>query len=106
MSNMSNTQPILLESNASLIPTVDGLAIKRQQFITSEFVDRCKEDRFYSTRERIDEFQSFARIPTTVLEKWLRAGFDAMNPNVKASEIIARLNREGLDDFITTNKSV
>jgi hypothetical protein len=79
------------------------LVIKHTQEITSEFLDRNAEDRVVSSRPSGD-FHKFASIPTSVVEKWQREGFDILKHNYSAKEIMAKLTKEDLGAFITTTK--
>ena len=47
-----------------------------------------------------------ASIPTIVVEKWMREGFNIMTGEHSAAEIVARLKNENLEAFLTTEKSV
>jgi len=52
------------------------------------------------------DFHRVASIPTVVVEKWMREGFNIWDKNVKASEIVSRLKAEHLDGFLTTTKRI
>ena len=47
-----------------------------------------------------------ASIPTIVVEKWMREGFDIMTGEHSAAEIVKKLKQENLHAFLTTEKSV
>lgn len=79
------------------------LVIKHTQEITPEFLDKAKEDRVVSSKPSGD-FHKFASIPTSVVEKWQREGFDILKYNYSAKEIMAKLSKEDLGAFITTTK--
>lgn len=96
---------IILPENDLLIDNDNGWAIKNSQFITDAFLDRIKERRYDSTAFN-GEGNEVADIPCAVIDKWMREGFNALDPAVSASEIVARLRRENLDAFITTDKRV
>ena len=49
---------------------------------------------------------SVAQIPTIVVEKWMREGFDIFSGEHTAAEIVARLKKENLHAFLTTEKNV
>lgn len=83
-----------------------ALVVKKEQPIPQSFLDRLKDERNESSNQRMGNFVRVASIPTVVVEKWLREGFDIHDKNVKASEIVARLKAESLDAFLTTNKRV
>lgn len=93
----------LLDPAVSYGDGVDGLVIRQDQEITDEFLKSCADARFESNR-RSNEFHMAASIPTIVVEMWQRQGFDVMKEPISAC--LARLRAEGLDAFITTNKTV
>ena len=83
----------------------DGeLLIKKQQHITDWQLEQARDMRHYEGRE--GEFMSVAEVPTIVVEMWKRQGFDMMDRNVTARDIVKRLRAEGLEAFITTRKKV
>lgn len=84
----------------------NALVIKNQQKIPQSFLDRLKSDRDATEGNRMGDFHRVASIPTVVVEKWMREGFDIWDKNVKASEIVARLKAEHLDGFLTTTKRI
>ena len=48
-----------------------------------------------------------ASIPTAVVEKWMREGFNIMtDKNITAKQIVNKLKSENLDAFLTTEKSL
>ena len=47
-----------------------------------------------------------ASIPAVIAEKWMREGFNILDPNVNGKEILKRLRAENLDAFIATEKSI
>jgi hypothetical protein len=53
----------------------DDFVIKRTQEITDDFLTQNAEKRSAS-RARMGEFHQFASIPTGVVDKWLREGFN------------------------------
>jgi len=95
----------LLDAEPSFENGPDGeLIIKKQQLITDDMLTRNRDMRHYEGRE--GEFMAVADVPTITVEIWKRQGFDIMDPNVKARDIVKRLRAEGLDHFITTRKRV
>lgn len=78
--------------------------IKREQHITDQFLTDCADNRLASSGQSMGEFHQFASIPTIVVEKWLREGFDIYVES--ARDIIKRLRAEDLGDFITTTKQI
>jgi hypothetical protein len=85
---------------------VDGVFRKHTQNITQDFLDDIKEQRDHSKDKREGDFMRVASIPTVVVEKWMREGFNILDPNVNGKEIIRRLKAENLDAFLTTDKSI
>lgn len=79
--------------------------VQHTQEITDDFLDFTKAARDASKAPAKDLHQ-VAAIPTIIVEKWMREGFSLFDPNITASEIVARLKSEGLDDFLTTTKRV
>lgn len=79
-----------------------GLVIKQQQYIPDQFVTDCRNERADSLSTRAVTFHRVASIPTAFVDKWKALGFDI---NVEpVSAILARLRKEELDGFITSNK--
>ena len=92
-----------------LIEFLDGgqdhqLVIKQTQEIPTKFLDSLKDARLESTRRPMGDFHRFASVPTGVVEKWKREGFDIMKESARS--IILKLKSENLDAFITTNKVI
>lgn len=77
--------------------------VRKDQYITDDYLDGLAESRFESTAPSKD-LHRFASIPVVVIEKWMREGFDVLNGQHTAKEIMDRLRSEDLDAFITTNK--
>lgn len=80
------------------------LIIKHTQEIPEDFLTRLKEARLESSSRPMGDFHRFASIPTAVVEKWKREGFDVMKESAK--KIIQKLQTEDLGAFITTNKVI
>ena len=85
---------------------VGGVFRKHTQQISQSFLDNVAEQRNRSREQRENEFMSVAQIPTIVVEKWMREGFDIFSGEHSAADIVKRLKRENLDAFLTTEKSV
>ena len=81
-----------------------GLLIKSEQLITSEFLDSIADMRFDSINTPSGEMHCVAAIPTSVVDQWYREGFDIMREPIR--DILARLNKQSLDKFIATNKRI
>lgn len=83
-----------------------ALVVKKEQHIPQSFLDRLKTARDESSNNRMGDYHRLASIPTVVVEKWMREGFDIYDKNVTAKEIVARLKLEHLDAFLTTTKRI
>ena len=84
----------------------DGVYRKHTQNIQQSFLDSVKEQRDNSKNQREGDYMRVASIPTIIVEKWMREGFDIMKGDHSAAEIVKRLKAENLDAFLTTEKSV
>jgi len=84
----------------------EKLVVKKEQQIPQSFLDRLKESRDESANNRMGDYHRVASIPTVVVEKWMREGFNIWDKNVTAKEIVARLKLENLDAFLTTTKRI
>ena len=84
----------------------NALVVKKEQAIPQSFLDRLKTARDDSSNNKMGDYHRVASIPTVVVEKWMREGFNIWDKNVTAKEIVARLKLEHLDYFLTTTKSV
>lgn len=93
----------IIETKVDFLNREQGeLTIKRSQEISQEYLDALKAERDSSTTGRMGELHKFASIPVAVYETWLRQGFDVRKET--PAKIIAKMQAEGLDYFITTNK--
>lgn len=93
------------EKLVELQPNVsDGFLIKSTQEITDQFLSDISEHRAASHRPAGDELHLAAVIPTIVVDRWLREGFDVFREPVAAS--LARLRKEDLGAFIATDKKL
>lgn len=85
----------------------DTITRKHTQEIPQWHLDKLKEQRNASTQQREGEFMRVASIPTVVVEKWMREGFDILSDkNITGADIVKRLKAENLDAFLTTDKSI
>ena len=83
-----------------------GLLNKRTQHISQSFLDDIKEQRNQSAGRREGDYMRVASIPTVIVEKWMSEGFNIFDQNVDGKDIIKRLKAEGLEAFLTTEKSI
>ena len=102
----TNTQPKLVGTSAKIGEDAGGLFLKRSQEIPQQLLDNIKDQRDNSRKQREGEFMRVASIPTVVVDKWMKEGFNILDPNVNGKEIIRRLKAENLDAFLTTEKSI
>lgn len=86
--------------------TDNALVVKKEQQIPKSFLDRLKTERDASSNNKMGDYHRIASIPTVVVEKWMREGFNIWDKNVTAKEIVARLHSESLDAFLTTTKRI
>lgn len=94
----------LIDTDFAFGQNTEGLYVKRFQEIPDSFLQMNRELRDRSSNEVAGEYHKAASIPTSVVEKWAREGFDIHKESVRAC--LARLKAEGLDYFITTTKRV
>jgi hypothetical protein len=80
----------------------EGLIIKKSQNISQEYIDSLKDARFESKNRRAGEYHRAASVPTVIVEKWLKEGYDIFQEPV--AKTLAKLKAENLDYFITTDK--
>lgn len=91
------------DSDIAFDENTDGLVIQRYQEIPHSFIDKLKEERFQNTQGRVKgEMHRAASIPTAVVDKWMREGYDVFKEPIKKT--LAKLHAEHLDAFITSDK--
>lgn len=96
-------QPQVIEKLVSFHNDVGGgLVVKHEQYIPDEFVSSLRREREDSLSTPAGEFHRVASIPTGVVDKWIKEGFDINVEPIK--EILKRLRKEQIDGFITSNK--
>lgn len=94
----------MTDSGVAFDENSSGLVIQTFQQIPQEFTDALKRERFDNSQSRVSgEYHRVASIPVVVIDKWMREGFDFYK--APAKEILQRLKREHLDDFITSDKA-
>ena len=94
----------LIDSTTSFDDNSEGLVIQTAQEIPQRFLDKLKEERFDSKHRRTGNYMRVASIPTSIVDKWKREGYDFDNESVK--NIVAKLKMEGLDVFLTSDKDL
>lgn len=75
---------------------------RRTQELNDEFFQTIREARDVSPQD-IGETVLAARIPVVVVEKWMAEGFNIFDKNVTLEDIMKRLRKQELDDFIASN---
>ena len=103
---MSNKKIDLVGINSQYDCDVGGLFQKHTQELSDDFLTGLKEQRNASKDQREGEFMRVASIPTIVVEKWMREGFNIMTGEHSAADIVKKLKSENLHAFLTTEKSV
>lgn len=94
----------LIDTNVRLVRGVgDELGVQYEQEITSEFLQDL-QDRFVGTRDPSGELLCAAAIPTAVVDRWMREGFNVFEEPIAKS--VARLRLENMGKFITTSKRI
>lgn len=100
----NKTQPTLLQTETDFVSDHGELFQKHTQHISQSFLDDLKDARNDSGSKPTGDMMRVASIPTAVVEKWMREGFNIWE--AKGSEIVRKLKNEDLDMFLTTNKRV
>ena len=80
----------------------EPLVIKKTQEITDDFIDRLADKRLASSNNKMGNWHEVCSVPTVVVEKWLKEGFDIYKE--PARKILAKLRAENLGAFIATTK--
>jgi len=105
---MADHDTNLIGINTSYVEDdADSITRKHTQSIPQWHLDNLAEQRKASSRQREGDFMRVASIPTVVVEKWMREGFNILNDrNITGADIVKRLKAENLDAFLTTDKSI
>lgn len=96
----------LINPQTEFIQDGDNVVRKHTQEIPTQFIDQLKAERNNSSSVKEGEFMKVASIPTVIVEKWMREGFNIFDKNINGKEIVKRLKAENLDAFLTTDKRV
>lgn len=99
-------QTQLIDVRSGVVEAAGDRAAKFEQYIPQSFVDGLREQRKETDAAPIGELLHAATIPVFIVERWLAEGFDIYSPEVTGPQIIARLEREGLDYFKTTSRRI
>lgn len=85
------------------------LVIKRTQEIPQEYLDSLKEQRDAPFDKFGNRMVRAASIPISIIHKWDREGYpweEIMREPRGIQKILAKLDQESLDKFITTRKTI
>jgi hypothetical protein len=94
----------VIDTTVRLVPGVgDELLVSYEQEITSEFLQDL-QDRFVGSKDPSGELLCAAVIPTAIVDRWMRQGFNVFEEPIAAS--VARLRAENMGKFITTSKRI
>jgi hypothetical protein len=83
-----------------------GLVIKQSQEIPEEHLDALRIAKADTIGTPMGELHRVCSVPTNLVEKWMREGFNIYDKNVTPQEVLKRLRQEQLDTFITTTKRI
>lgn len=115
MTAMDLKQPLVIDELISFeedyTDPVTGtqLIIKREQDIPEDYISQLKADKIDTLHDRFgNHFYRVAHIPTSVVQKWDREGFniDKIAKEDLVKEVLKVLNRLDMDAFITTRKKL
>ena len=94
----------LINPQTEFIQDGENVVRKHTQEIPQWHLDALAQQRNESKSKPEGEFMRVASIPTVIVEKWMREGFNIWE--VDGKEIVKRLKAENLDAFLTTEKSI
>lgn len=101
---MDKNKVNLLDPDVNFIQDNNRVMREHSQKISKAFLDDLKDSRNQTSDVPSGEFLRVASIPTGVVEKWLREGFNVWEASGK--EIVKRLKNENLDYFLATDKRI
>lgn len=93
----------LIDTNVSLVPNVEGEAVKFSQHITDDFLNDI-QDRFTGANDPTGEFLYVGSVPAAVADRWYREGYDIFKEPVQMT--LAKLRAEDMGKFIGTSKRI
>lgn len=80
--------------------------IQAVQNIPQSFLDKLAAERTHQDGKFAPDELKLCSLPGALVDHWYRQGFSIWDPNVKASDIVARLKAEDLSKFLATTKTV
>lgn len=97
----------LVDVDTNLVANRDGgLGLLKSQEISSSFFQDLRDDRMASSNSRMGEFHKVASIPTFIVEKWMREGFNIFDKNISMKDIIRKLNSDDMTNLMATTRKV
>ena len=101
---MDKNKVNLVDPDVNFIQDNNRVMREHSQKISQAFLDDLKDTRNQTSNVPSGEFLRVASIPTGVVEKWMREGFNVWEASGK--EIVKRLKNENLDYFLATDKRI
>lgn len=99
--------PQLLDADIRLnVVAPDKIDRKIIQDIPDDFISDLRDERSASNNSRAGEMHRVASVPVALVEQWQAQGFNIYDKNVSVKDILARLKRENLTAFLTSNKAL
>jgi hypothetical protein len=92
------------DSVVGLHEEVGDKFIRVDQHISDDFLDSLKSERMWSASQKANDYHRVASVPVALYDIWIRQGLDPYRWSAK--QLIAKLNADGLDAFITSNKAL
>ena len=92
----------MLDVISTYKPNVGETILQSRQEISEDFLSKARADKDASLDPMKGELHRVCTVPAVLVEKWLREGFNVYTEPAKA--IVARLQREHLDAFVTTKR--
>lgn len=92
----------LIDTNVSLLGSDDDCVLY-SQVIPDSFTDDI-QNRFTGANDKTGEFLFVGSVPTAVVDRWLREGFDVYRAPIR--ETLAKLRAENMGRFIGTSKRI
>lgn len=97
-------QPHVIDPTHGFHGGAGDFAVSISQEIPQDFLDTLKSERLASAAVRANEYHRVASVPAACYDLWTRQGYDPWKWTAK--ELLLKLNQDGLDSFITTNKAL
>lgn len=81
-----------------------SLVVKHEQEIPDDHISALKRDKIDTLHTPTGDFYRVATIPVSIVEQWLREGYDIHKEDIRST--LARLRKLDMDAFITTRKAI